>query len=727
MAFPHDLSAFMAVILILGASRVLLSLVYLDERLLTVAQQPYTVPTKPPLVKRHEVERRVAAQSDQSGEDSGHAFKDLLQKFKGDEGVALPPKETDMELEIDVDKSAEVPNHFAEAKISEFKTRLSRLKSTKLHDELKFWTAGSGKACPNFGQDLYLLSIVNTEPLREKQRDAIRATWGALRSADGRNIKTVFVVGHQTSKGTAESLRKRIQEEDARYGDVIGADIIEPKRLTTASTMRFLAAFKWVLLNCPLVKYVFIGPDNLFVDHVNMVKYLKHLKDPKNLYLGRVRKDGKPQRDRDMKDFVDFEVYKPESYPKYCVGGAGFVVSSNFLLNAYLKSVVMATKAKGFYLGDVYLGMIALHLKVWPKYEHAFLKLGGDADYCDLRETITLGGFGSESLMKSVWKNHSMVVPHCHNPIPNATEIEEWTGKTNNKPYFDNVLKLLHNPKKTCWKNPETSRAPYLLGLVSSMPEHFELRAAIRQTWAAPDYMEQTNSKTLFILGKSRGMSVATQRAVDEEAHLNRDIIQGNFLESFHNLTLKVILGLRWVSNNCKKAAFIYKGDDDMLVNFEQITEHLRSLPSNQSERLFLGHMMGLSPVVREKSKYQVIRSQYPFRYFLPYFSGGGYIMSAAAVRDMNKMTLTTKLIPIDDAYAGILAFRPEKPIDLSDASSTKFITTGSRKDACYLRNAFNIHGFKKTSVMKETWRDFRDPDKQCEEPKQRKSGRKHI
>ncbi|XP_022080830.1 uncharacterized protein LOC110973918 [Acanthaster planci] len=728
MAFPHDLGAFMTIILILGASRVLLSLVYLDERLLTSVQEPYTFPTKSPLVKRHEDEKRTALESDQSesNEDNERALNELRQKFNKDEGVAPPIKEIDLQLQNNEQKSGKFLNHSAAMKISEFQTRLSRLKSTELHNELKFWTKASSETCPNFGQDLYLLSIVNTEPLRVKQRDAIRATWGALRSADRENIKSVFVVGHQTSKGTAESLKTKIQEEDARYSDVIGADVIEPKMLTTVSTMRILAEFKWVLLNCPLVKYIFIGPDDLFVDLVKMVKHLKDLKEPKNLYLGRVRKNGKPQRDPKMADYIGFDAYQPESYPKYCVGGAGFVVSAKFVLNAYLKSVVMATKAKVFHLGDVYLGMLALNLKVWPKYKDSFLKLGGDADYCDLRDTITLGGFDSDYLMKSVWSNHSKVVSNCPNALPNATEIEIWTGKINNKQYFDTVFKLLHNPKKACWKNPQTSRAPFLLGLVSSMPRNFELRAAIRQTWAAPDYMKETNSKTLFILGKSRGMPVATQRAVDQEARLNHDILQADFLESFHNLTLKVILGLKWVSNNCKQATFIYKGDDDMLVNFQRITGHLRSLPSNQSERLFLGHMMENSPVVRKESKYQVLRSQYPFKYFLPYFSGGGYIMSAAAVRDMNKMTLTTKLIPIDDAYAGILAFRSKKRIDLSDASSKQFITTGSLRDACYLREAFNLHGFKNTSVMKKTWKDFRDPSKQCEDPKEQVH-RKHV
>ena len=700
MASFNVLRAFMAIIMLVGAVRVLLSLVYLDERMVAIVQTPYLIPTE---VKRHNMEEHVKTE-----QDSGHALNDLLEKFQEGEKAA-PRQEMDLKVEIDAAKSE------AAKKVSYLETRLKKLKGKWLHEKLKFWTPTGSKSCPMAGDGLYLLSVINSEPLNALQRRAIRTTWGSQRSVEGENVTSVFMVGHPTSAGTATSLKNKITLEYETYGDVIGTHVIKPKRLTTASTMRILATFKWVLINCPLVQYVFIGPENIFVHQVNLIKYLKSLNNPKHLYLGRVRKDGKPQRDPLNKDFVDVKTYRPEMYPKYCVGGAGFVVSTQFIHDVYLKSVTVEIKTQNFVLGDVYLGMMALNLKIWPKYKDSFRKQGGDADYCDLRDTITLGGLGSEYLMKSVWRNHNMVVEHCPNAIPNATEIEQWTRKVDNRGYFNTVLKFIHHPKKTCWKDPKTRTAPYLLALVSSMPEHFELRQAIRQTWASPDYMTKTDSKTLFILGKSPGMSVGIQEAVDDEARLNGDILQADFLESFHNLTLKVILGLRWVTVNCKQVSFIYKGDDDMLVNFERITDHLKSLPSNQSLRLFFGHMMGLSPVVRQKSRYQVLRSQYPFKYFLPYFSGGGYIMSLSAVRDMYTMTLSTKIIPIDDAYVGILAYR-SRSINLSAASSKYFITTGSRKDACDLRQAFNTHGFKTTSVMKETWAAFRDESSQCEE-----------
>ena len=49
------------------------------------------------------------------------------------------------------------------------------------------------------------------------------------------------------------------------------------------------------------------------------------------------------------------------------------------------------------------------------------------------------------------------------------------------------------------------------------------------------------------------------QEIVDEEHKLYGDIVQGSFLESYKNLTLKAIMGLKWVSQYCSQAPFAIK------------------------------------------------------------------------------------------------------------------------------------------------------------------------
>ena len=45
------------------------------------------------------------------------------------------------------------------------------------------------------------------------------------------------------------------------------------------------------------------------------------------------------------------------------------------------------------------------------------------------------------------------------------------------------------------------------------------------------------------------------------------DLIQGNFMDTYRNLTYKSIMGHMWVSNFCNQAEFVVKTDDEIYVD----------------------------------------------------------------------------------------------------------------------------------------------------------------
>lgn len=59
--------------------------------------------------------------------------------------------------------------------------------------------------------------------------------------------------------------------------------------------------------------------------------------------------------------------------------------------------------------------------------------------------------------------------------------------------------------------------------------------------------------KVLFLLGEVSKSDISTdlQTNINYESDMNGDIIQESFLDSYNNLTLKSILMLKWVKNNC--------------------------------------------------------------------------------------------------------------------------------------------------------------------------------
>ena len=67
-------------------------------------------------------------------------------------------------------------------------------------------------------------------------------------------------------------------------------------------------------------------------------------------------------------------------------------------------------------------------------------------------------------------------------------------------------------------------------------------------------------------------MTAAVRAGVRHSAHLEwtslpQDLVQGNFLDTYYNLTYKSVMGHLWVSEFCRQAELVVKTDDDIYVD----------------------------------------------------------------------------------------------------------------------------------------------------------------
>ena len=53
------------------------------------------------------------------------------------------------------------------------------------------------------------------------------------------------------------------------------------------------------------------------------------------------------------------------------------------------------------------------------------------------------------------------------------------------------------------------------------------------------------------------------------------DIVQGNFVDSYRNLSYKATMGNLWVSEFCEQAEFVVKTDDDMFIDLFEVSDLL--------------------------------------------------------------------------------------------------------------------------------------------------------
>ncbi|KAK2146646.1 hypothetical protein LSH36_591g00003 [Paralvinella palmiformis] len=243
-------------------------------------------------------------------------------------------------------------------------------------------------------------------------------------------------------------------------------------------------------------------------------------------------------------------------------------------------------------------------------------------------------------------------------------------------------LKHLHLPLGSSWNStphddmklmsyvhkysilPSCDQTVFLNIFVTSAPRNFKQRSAIRKTWCSlnmtsvisvgqriiPDHV----TRCIFLIGRS--MSYSIQNAVRSEAMQHHDILQGLYLDSYRNLTIKVLQGLIWSHRSCP-SAYILKTDDDCFVNIPIVKLLLGQ--ASRERNIYLGHVMGNEArrkVIRDPdSKWHVSASQFSSQYYPPYVSGFGYLLSWDLVEIITSIYRSINIIPIEDAYIGIL------------------------------------------------------------------------
>lgn len=67
------------------------------------------------------------------------------------------------------------------------------------------------------------------------------------------------------------------------------------------------------------------------------------------------------------------------------------------------------------------------------------------------------------------------------------------------------------------------------------------------------DFQESSRAdfriRIVFLIGQTENNE--TQDRIFEEARLHNDVIQESFLDTYNNLTLKSVMMLKWIHNNC--------------------------------------------------------------------------------------------------------------------------------------------------------------------------------
>lgn len=226
---------------------------------------------------------------------------------------------------------------------------------------------------------------------------------------------------------------------------------------------------------------------------------------------------------------------------------------------------------------------------------------------------------------------------------------------------------------------------------MTSYVGHDEVRSAHR-TAIANNVLRKLNVLRVFLLAEIPSKEkFITQKAIEsEQAHFN-DIVQGNFVEAYRNLSYKHIMGLRWSSSHsCLRSKYIIKMDDDIVVDFYELFNYLQSseqrLDGAHKSRHFLsGYIFSnVIPIRNQHNKWYVPEYEFSGNKYPDYLSGWMYVTIPHTARALVRTAFaqSTKIFWIDDTWiTGILRAKLNIPID--ETLNSKFSANSEFLDCC--------------------------------------------
>ncbi|XP_065160904.1 beta-1,3-galactosyltransferase 5 isoform X2 [Atheta coriaria] len=169
----------------------------------------------------------------------------------------------------------------------------------------------------------------------------------------------------------------------------------------------------------------------------------------------------------------------------------------------------------------------------------------------------------------------------------------------------------MNNFNFTIMNNACNETSPLLLILIHSDPKNVHRRKVIRETWG----QKMDNVVLLFVLGE---MDRKLQAKLNAENETFADFVQGNFVDSYENVTYKHAMVFKYAIYHCPSAKYILKTDDDVFVNLITLKDFLHEELSPHGGKDLMFCNLREKPVVNRsyRSKWRVKFSEYRENYY---------------------------------------------------------------------------------------------------------------
>ena len=213
---------------------------------------------------------------------------------------------------------------------------------------------------------------------------------------------------------------------------------------------------------------------------------------------------------------------------------------------------------------------------------------------------------------------------------------------------------LLYNETKCSNRGPNVT-----ILYVYTRPKNIKTRKFIRHTFGNEKTFYKYKLVTVFIIGRKSGENwKLLPKNIIEEYNKYGDLVVGDFIENYRNLSWKGLTALNYIRSYCQNARFVIKADDDSILDTKGILELLNITYRNRT-RFLIGKVRSRGHprwCEVEKHRWCVSKNEYSKGKYPRYLYGMGFVFSADLVSDMYNQALTLPVHPVDDIYmTGIL------------------------------------------------------------------------
>ncbi|EYB81428.1 hypothetical protein Y032_0384g409 [Ancylostoma ceylanicum] len=194
-----------------------------------------------------------------------------------------------------------------------------------------------------------------------------------------------------------------------------------------------------------------------------------------------------------------------------------------------------------------------------------------------------------------------------------------------------------------------------ILVLVPSDVKNRENRNIWRRTYGHPRNKEKFGYTAIFCVGTSHDPSDES-RLLDEALDYG-DILQADFVDSYRNLTIKMLTAIRYVVIAAREAKSVFKVDDDVSWRIRSVTAYIHNVVNSKACSFHCyRHEAGGAPPRNKWRKWYTTVEEYPFKTLPTYCLGWSYIATLPALDAVLSRVHLERFLWLEDVFiSGVL------------------------------------------------------------------------